>query len=97
MTQEEDINIEIVVRCRGSGSSPIPAANSSELLQKGRAVSLRAFQMRLLYTDEREKKEGMVEINKRERGKIMADKKVSEEMDFKVKETQANLMALNDE
>jgi len=43
------------------------------------------------------KKEGNIEINERERGKIYAVKKLSEEMDFKVKETQANLMALNDE
>jgi hypothetical protein len=46
---------------------------------------------------EQEKKEGMIEINERERQKIYAVKKLSEEMDYKVKETQANLMALNDE
>lgn len=46
---------------------------------------------------EQEKKEGMIEINERERDKIYAVKKLSEEMDYKVKETQANLMALNDE
>jgi hypothetical protein len=46
---------------------------------------------------ESEKKEGMIEINDRERAKIYAVKKLSEEMDYKVKETQANLMALNDE
>jgi hypothetical protein len=39
----------------------------------------------------------MIEINERERQKIYAVKKLSEEMDYKVKETQANLMALNDE
>lgn len=38
-----------------------------------------------------------MEINERERGKIYAIKKLSDEMDYKVKETQANLMALNDE
>jgi len=43
------------------------------------------------------KKSGMVDINERERAKIYAIKKLSEEMDYKVKETQANLMALNDE
>ena len=39
----------------------------------------------------------MIEINELERAKIYAVKKLSEEMDYKVKETQANLMALNDE
>jgi hypothetical protein len=43
------------------------------------------------------KKSGMIEINERERAKIYAIKKLSEEMDYKVKETQANLMALNEE
>ena len=46
---------------------------------------------------ETQKKEGMKEINELERNKIAAIKKLDEEMDFKVKETQANLMALNDE
>jgi len=44
-----------------------------------------------------DKKNGRIEANNRERDKIYAVKKLSEEMDFKVKETQANLMALNDE
>lgn len=44
-----------------------------------------------------EKKEGMKKINDMERDKIYAIKTLDEEMDFKVKETQANLMALNDE
>ena len=39
----------------------------------------------------------MIEVNNRERDKIQAVKKIQQEMDFKVKETQANLMALNDE
>jgi hypothetical protein len=39
----------------------------------------------------------MIQLNEDERTKIYAIKKLSEEMDFKVKETQANLMALNDE
>lgn len=43
------------------------------------------------------KKQGMIEINDRERQKIQAIQKLSEEMDYKVKETQANLMALNEE
>ena len=46
---------------------------------------------------EQEKKKGVIVINERERDKIYAVKKLSEEMDYKVKETQANLMALNDE
>ena len=44
-----------------------------------------------------EKKAGMIEINNLELKKIQAVQKLSEEMDYKVKETQANLMALNDE
>ena len=39
----------------------------------------------------------MIAINDAEFEKIKDDKKLTEEMDFKVKETQANLMALNDE
>ena len=39
----------------------------------------------------------MIDINDRERQKIQAIQRLSEEMDYKVKETQANLMALNDE
>lgn len=46
---------------------------------------------------EEERKSGMIEVNNRERDKIEAVKKIQQEMDFKVKETQANLMALNDE
>ena len=44
-----------------------------------------------------EKREGMIRINQAEFEKIKDVKKLTEEMDFKVKETQANLMALNDE
>ena len=44
-----------------------------------------------------DKKEGMIRINEAEFEKIKDVKKLTEEMDFKVKETQANLMALNDE
>ena len=39
----------------------------------------------------------MIAINEAEFEKIKDVKKLTEEMDFKVKETQANLMALNDE
>jgi len=39
----------------------------------------------------------MIKINEKEFDKISDVKKLTEEMDFKVKETQANLMALNDE
>ena len=44
-----------------------------------------------------EKRDGMIKINEAEFEKIKDVKKLTEEMDFKVKETQANLMALNDE
>lgn len=44
-----------------------------------------------------EKRDGMIRINEAEFEKIKDVKKLTEEMDFKVKETQANLMALNDE
>jgi hypothetical protein len=46
---------------------------------------------------DQEKKSGMIAINEAEFEKIKDVKKLTEEMDFKVKETQANLMALNDE
>lgn len=39
----------------------------------------------------------MIKINDEDRAKIYAIKKLQDEMDYKVKETQANLMALNDE
>lgn len=39
----------------------------------------------------------MIDINNLERDKINAVHRIQEEMDYKVKETQANLMALNDE
>jgi len=45
----------------------------------------------------KEKREGMIRINDAEFEKIKDVKKLNEEMDFKVKETQANLLALNDE
>ena len=44
-----------------------------------------------------DKREGMIRINDAEFEKIKDVKRLTEEMDFKVKETQANLMALNDE
>lgn len=44
-----------------------------------------------------EHKKGMENINNHERAKEFAVRKLDEEMEFKVKETQANLMALNDE
>ncbi len=44
-----------------------------------------------------EEKEIMIEINDRERRMIAAIKKLNDEMELKVKETEANLTALNDE
>ena len=46
---------------------------------------------------ELDKKTGRIEANEKEREKIQAVKTLKKEMNFKVKETQANLMALNDE
>ena len=46
---------------------------------------------------EQDKKTGRIEANEKEREKIQAVKTLKKEMNFKVKETQANLMALNDE
>lgn len=51
----------------------------------------------LMEAHKKEKTEGMIRINDAEFEKIKDVKKLTEEMDFKVKETQANLMALNDE
>ena len=45
----------------------------------------------------KDKKEGMLEINKKEREKIMAIRRLNEEMDYKIKEMQANMRAMNDE
>ena len=45
---------------------------------------------------EQDKKTGRIEANEKEREKIQAVKTLKKEMNFKVKETQANLMALND-
>ena len=39
----------------------------------------------------------MLEINKKEREKIMAIRRLNEEMDYKIKEMQANMRAMNDE
>ena len=44
-----------------------------------------------------EKKERMNEVNKLEREKIKATETLRKEMLFKIKETKANLLALNDE
>ena len=44
-----------------------------------------------------ERKEGMIKINEKEREKIQAIMKLNEDMDYKIKEMQANLRALNDE
>ena len=46
---------------------------------------------------ELDKKTGRIEANEKEREKIQAVKTLKKEMNFKVKETQPNLMALNDE
>jgi len=39
----------------------------------------------------------MIEVNEKEREKIQATEKLKKEMLYKIKETKANLMALNDE
>lgn len=44
-----------------------------------------------------EKKEGKIQINNQEREKIHATEKLRKEMMYKIKETKANLLALNDE
>ena len=54
--------------------------------------------MRTLQEDlEKETKEKMTKINEKEREKIQATEKLRKEMLFKIKETKANLLALNDE
>lgn len=73
---------------------------ADELTQKDNKRDRESISLGLSETEAlilKEKKEGMKEINELERMKIYAIKKLDEEMDFKVKETQANLMALNDE
>ena len=39
----------------------------------------------------------MIEVNEKERDKIQAIAKLRKEMQYKIKETKANLLALNDE
>jgi hypothetical protein len=46
---------------------------------------------------EKEKKDRMAEVNEKERDKIQATEKLRKEMLYKIKETKANLLALNDE
>ena len=45
----------------------------------------------------KEKVQGKTKINESEREKIQALEKLKKEMMFKIKETKANLLALNDE
>jgi len=44
-----------------------------------------------------EKKNKMKEVNDKERERIQATEKLRKEMLYKIKETKANLLALNDE
>ena len=53
------------------------------------------FQLELEY--DTDKKNGRIEANEKEREKILAVKTLKKEMSYKIRETQANLMALNDE
>ena len=53
------------------------------------------FQLELQYDED--KKNGRIEANEKEREKILAVKTLKKEMNYKIRETQANLMALNDE
>ena len=46
---------------------------------------------------EMEKKNGMAKINELERDKIQTTEQLRKEMLYKIKETKANLLALNDE
>ena len=39
----------------------------------------------------------MIKINEKEREKIFAIRKLKQEMDFKIKEMQANMKAMNEE
>ena len=53
------------------------------------------FKLEVQYDEE--KKNGRIEANEKEREKILAVKTLKKEMNYKIRETQANLMALNDE
>jgi len=46
---------------------------------------------------EKEKKEKLFELGEKEREQIQATEKLRKEMLYKIKETKANLLALNDE
>ena len=52
---------------------------------------------KLKFDIKNEKKLQMIEVNEKERDKIQAIAKLRKEMQYKIKETKANLLALNDE
>ena len=64
---------------------------------KKRQIQLEEDLRYLAQTIVQEKKDRMIEINEAEREKIQATEKLRKEMLYKIKETKANLLALNDE
>ena len=71
----------------------LKALKDDKIDQKNLIQEIAVLKMQVQF----EHKKGMQNINNHERAKEFAVRKLDEEMDFKVKETQANLMALNDE
>jgi hypothetical protein len=64
---------------------------------KKKQIQLEEDLRTLAQTIVQEKKDRMIEINEAEREKIQATEKLRKEMLYKIKETKANLLALNDE
>lgn len=64
---------------------------------KTRQIDMEANLRLLELTIKQEKKDRMIEVNEMEREKIQATEKLRKEMLYKIKETKANLLALNDE
>jgi len=62
-----------------------------------RQKSVEEALQKLKFDIKNEKKLQMIEINEKEREKIQAIAKLRKEMQYKIKETKANLLALNDE
>ena len=64
---------------------------------KAEKHEMEAIQAALQADLEKAKKERMAEVNEKVLEKIQATEKLRKEMLFKIKETKANLLALNDE
>lgn len=71
---------------------------NNELIEYGEKQEQYNIEMAQLKNElDQQKKEKQLELGEMEREKIRATEKLRKEMLFKIKETKANLLALNDE